>query len=184
MKMPMPTLIEIEFDLEAAAERAPSPSPRPVLMGLTRAELEALCAERSLPAFRGRQLAHWLYQKRARSYDAMTDLPRALREELARDYQIGHATIVQQQAAQDGTNKLLLELGDARRIETVLLPYADRTSVCISSQVGCPVGCVFCATATMGFGRNLTAGEMVDQVLAAAELADWASQFRAFPTSS
>src|SRR6185312_10003672 len=79
--------------------------------------------------------------------------------------------VVLTQAAADGTAKLLVELRDGKRIETVLLPYEDRTSVCISSQVGCPVGCVFCATATMGFARNLTAGEMVDQVLTADELA-------------
>src|SRR5262249_2075257 len=71
----------------------------------------------------------------------------------------------------DGTTKLLLELADGKAIETVLLPYPDRTSVCISSQVGCPVGCTFCATATMGFGRNLTAGEMVVQVLTAGDVA-------------
>jgi 23S rRNA (adenine2503-C2)-methyltransferase len=101
----------------------------------------------------------------------MTDLPRPLREALAREYDVGRATVTTMQSATDGTTKLLLHLRDGKPIETVLLPYADRTSVCISSQVGCPVGCVFCATATMGFGRNLTTGEMVDQVLTAGELA-------------
>lgn len=164
----MAALIEVTPDLESLPERA---APAPALLGSTRVELEALCAARSIPSFRGRQLAQWLYRKGAREYDAMTDLPRALRDELARDYRIGRALVTATQAAADGTTKLLLELSDGKRIETVLLPYPDRTSVCISSQVGCPVGCVFCATATMGFGRNLTAGEMVDQVLTADELA-------------
>jgi 23S rRNA (adenine2503-C2)-methyltransferase len=166
----MATLIEITSNLEAARESV-APAPRPALLGSTRAELEALCTSRSIPTFRGRQLAQWLYRKGARTYDAMTDLPRALREELARDYEIGRSAVALTQAAADGTTKLLLELRDKKQIETVLLPYPERTSVCISSQVGCPVGCVFCATATMGFGRNLTAGEMVDQVLTADEFA-------------
>jgi 23S rRNA (adenine2503-C2)-methyltransferase len=166
----MATLIDITSALESIPERA-GPAVPPVLLGSTRAELETLCTARAIPAFRGRQLAQWLYRKGARDYDAMTDLPRALREELARAHAIGRSVVATTQTATDGTTKLLLELQDRKRIETVLLPYADRTSVCISSQVGCPVGCVFCATATMGFGRNLTAGEMVDQVLTADEIA-------------
>jgi 23S rRNA (adenine2503-C2)-methyltransferase len=139
----------------------------PPLVGCDRAELEAFMQELGEPAYRGRQLAQWLYRRGARSFEEMTDLPASLRARLAAVAAVGRSTVAQQQTSSDGTAKLLLEEADGRRIETVLLPYEARTSVCISSQVGCPVGCVFCATATMGFGRNVTAGEMVDQVLTA-----------------
>jgi 23S rRNA (adenine2503-C2)-methyltransferase len=112
-----------------------------------------------------------MYQCGARDFATMSDLPNELRARLAREFWVGRSEVAESQAARDGTVKMLLELADERRIETVLLPYGDRTSVCISSQVGCPVGCVFCATATMGFARNLSAGEMVDQVLTAGERA-------------
>jgi 23S rRNA (adenine2503-C2)-methyltransferase len=139
------------------------------LVGLTRAELERLAVELGEPAYRGRQLAAWVYTRAARDFAEMTDLPAAFRARLAERASFGRSTVAARQTARDGTVKLLLRYPDGREIETVVLPYADRTSVCISSQVGCPVGCVFCATATMGFGRNLTAGEMVDQVLTARE---------------
>jgi 23S rRNA (adenine2503-C2)-methyltransferase len=144
---------------------------RVVLLGMDSAELAALAKELGEPEYRGRQLARWIYARGAREFAAMTDLPASLRARLAEEAEVGRAPVVAAQRAADGTTKLLLKLQDGRRIETVMLPYADRTSVCISSQVGCPVGCVFCATATMGFARNLTAGEMVDQVLAAGEAA-------------
>lgn len=139
------------------------------LVGKTRAELEAALAELKQPAFRGRQIARWLYTQGARSFAEMTDQPAALRERLAERFEIGRSEIVARQVSRDGTTKLLLRYPDGKEIETVVLPYADRTSVCISSQVGCAVGCVFCATATMGFARNLSAGELVDQVLTARE---------------
>jgi 23S rRNA (adenine2503-C2)-methyltransferase len=142
---------------------------RPPLVGKTRRELETLLAELGEPAYRGRQIARWLYARGARAFAEMTDQPAALRQKLTERCEVGRSEIVARQTARDGTTKLLLRFADRAEIETVVLPYADRTSVCISSQVGCPVGCVFCATATMGFGRNLTAGEMVDQVLHARE---------------
>lgn len=141
------------------------------LTGLTRAELQALAGRLGQPAYRGRQLAQWLYARGARSFAEMTDLPAALRARLDDEAVVGRSEILLRQQSRDGTVKLLLRYPDGKEIETVVLPYSDRTSVCISSQVGCPVGCVFCATATMGFARNLTAGEMVDQVLTAREQA-------------
>jgi 23S rRNA (adenine2503-C2)-methyltransferase len=140
-----------------------------VLLGQSAEELSAQMSRWAQPPYRGRQLARWIYQRRARSIAQMTDLPAALRSQLEADAVIGRSEIEASQRATDGTTKLLLRLSDGRKIETVLLPYPDRVSVCISSQVGCPVGCRFCATATMGFARNLTAGEMVDQVLTAAD---------------
>jgi 23S rRNA (adenine2503-C2)-methyltransferase len=175
------TMVESEVRAPEAARPA---EPLPVLsaprrlVGMDRAELQAFVQELGEPAYRGRQLAHWLYRRGARHFDEMTDLPAAFRAHLAEAAVIGRADLVTAQTSRDGTTKLLLEEPDARRIETVLLPYESRTSVCISSQVGCPVGCVFCATATMGFARNVTAGEMVDQVLAAQEAARAAGRER------
>jgi len=134
-----------------------------------RSELEEALAGLGQPGYRGRQVAQWLYARGARSFEEMTDLPVALRARLAGEFSIGRSELAYRQEAGDGTLKLLLRFPDGREIETVVLPYEDRTSVCISSQVGCPVGCVFCATATLGFTRNLTAGEMLDQVLTARE---------------
>jgi 23S rRNA (adenine2503-C2)-methyltransferase len=148
---------------------APKTESKPALVGLDRAELTALAARLGQPAYRGAQLAQWLYARGARSIGTMTNLSAAFRARLAEAATVGRSEVRLRQESRDGTVKLLVHLPDAREIETVVLPYSERTSVCISSQVGCPVGCVFCATATMGFGRNLTAGEMVDQVLTARE---------------
>ncbi|HEU4752250.1 MAG TPA: 23S rRNA (adenine(2503)-C(2))-methyltransferase RlmN, partial [Armatimonadota bacterium] len=134
------------------------PHTRRMLLGSTREELEELARSLGQPAYRGRQLAQWIYARGARSFDTMTDLPAAFRARLAEVSEIGRSEVLVRQDSRDGTAKLLLRFADGKEIETVVLPYADRTSVCISSQVGCPVGCVFCATATMGFGRNLTPG--------------------------
>jgi len=135
------------------------------LLGLDRAELIAVCKQLGQPAFRGRQIADWLYKKAARSIAEMTNLPAAMREELGRVTTLSRVEIVTASKAPDGTTKYLLKLADGETIESVLLPYADRVSVCVSTQVGCPAGCLFCATARCGFVRNLTAGEIVDQVL-------------------
>ncbi|MBI5831522.1 MAG: 23S rRNA (adenine(2503)-C(2))-methyltransferase RlmN [Armatimonadetes bacterium] len=139
------------------------------LLGLTTDQLVALAADLGQPAFRGKQLAKWLYERGARDFEAMTDLPKGLRAELAERYRVGRAPITGRHVAKDGTQKLLLELADGQRIETVALPWPDRVSVCVSSQTGCAIGCRFCATGYLGNGRNLTAGEMVDQMLAAGE---------------
>lgn len=146
-----------------------TPDQRASLLGKTSAELATLLGELGQPAYRGRQIARWLYARGARSFAEMTDQPAALRQRLEECCEIGRSEIVARQTARDGTTKLLLRFADGKEIETVVLPYEDRTSVCISSQVGCAVGCVFCATATMGFARNLTVGELVDQVLTARE---------------
>jgi 23S rRNA (adenine2503-C2)-methyltransferase len=143
----------------------------PVLVGMDRGELRALMGSLEQPPYRGDQLARWLYARGARRFEEMTDLPAALRTRLAESAVVGRSEIAARQQSRDGTVKLLLREADGREIETVVLPYEDRTSVCVSTQVGCPVGCVFCATATMGFGRNLTAGEIVDQALTAREQA-------------
>ncbi|WP_457636697.1 23S rRNA (adenine(2503)-C(2))-methyltransferase RlmN [Oceanithermus sp.] len=118
--------------------------------------------------YRKGQIASWLYKKGAREWEEMTDLPRRLREALAQEWRIGEFALVQAFPSTDGSVKYLFTLHDGQRTEAVYLPYKDRKTVCISSQVGCPAGCVFCATGRMGFGRNLTGPEILDQILAVA----------------
>lgn len=143
------------------------------LLGNNTAELERIAQSMGQQPFRGRQLATWLYRRRASTVEEMTDLPLEFREQLAHDYRVGRALIAHRDAAPDGTIKYLLQLADGEQVESVYLPYPDRVSVCLSSQVGCPAGCTFCATAQGGLARNMTAGEIVEQVLTlASENAD------------
>jgi 23S rRNA (adenine2503-C2)-methyltransferase len=213
------------------------------LLGLNTDELCAVVQEHGQPAYRGRQLAEWIYRHGARTFQEMGNLPDKLRASLGREYVVGRSEVVAVQRSRDGTIKLLLELKPKTRdqninihphpdplpsrerelllkgedkassfdrlrmsgeiegkiplnlplrkgeasfplrkrgikgdlvssmVETVGIPYADRFSCCLSTQVGCPVGCVFCATGLGGFTRSLTAGEIVDQVLAVQEAA-------------
>jgi 23S rRNA (adenine2503-C2)-methyltransferase len=117
------------------------------------------------PAWRAKAIRRWLFQRRAESFTDMTDLPRDLRDMLATDFTIWTTTIARHHRADDGTEKLLLALHDGQRIECVLLRDGDRRTVCISSQVGCAMGCVFCASGIDGVVRNLTTGEIVEQLL-------------------
>jgi 23S rRNA (adenine2503-C2)-methyltransferase len=135
------------------------------LIGKNTTELEEALTELGAPAFRGRQLMQALYKRHARSLDAVTDLPQNLRAQLAEQFDVAPCRLRSTSAAPDGTVKYLLDLRDDEVIESVFLPYPGRVSVCISSQVGCPMACSFCATGTEGLARNLTAGEIVDQVL-------------------
>ncbi len=121
--------------------------------------------ERGHPEYRGRQIRKWLFEKRADEFHEMTDLPSRLREELACDFRIWTAGIAKHNQAADGTEKLLLELSGGGRIECVLLRDGQRRSICISTQVGCAMGCAFCASGLEGVDRNLTAGEIVEQML-------------------
>jgi 23S rRNA (adenine2503-C2)-methyltransferase len=206
------------------------------LLGLNTEELCEVVQELGEPAYRGKQLAEWIYRRGARTFEEMTNLPDKLRASLSKGYVVGRSEVVAVQRSQDGTVKLLLELNDGAQgeiplnlplrkgeaggdaftkgeasfplrkrpsvnlplrkrltidlplrkrgikgdltftksegsslVETVGIPYADRFSCCLSTQVGCPVGCVFCATGLGGFTRNLTAGEIVDQVLSIQE---------------
>ncbi len=136
-----------------------------VLPGATRDEIREVMQELGQPAYRADQVAQWVYRHAVSSYDQMTNLPVALRHLLAERLPLRRLEVVRAQQSGDGTVKYLFALPDGERVEAVFLPYDDRTSVCISTQVGCAAGCRFCATAQMGFTRNLTAGEMVDEVL-------------------
>lgn len=121
------------------------------------------------PSFRAQQLTEWLYQRHASSYDEMTNLPTALRAALSERFPLTTPEIVNRQVSRDGTRKYLIEFDDGIRVETVAIPSrgGDRLTVCFSTQAGCAIGCAFCATGREGFARNLTPGEIIDQVLIA-----------------
>ncbi|MBA2579588.1 MAG: 23S rRNA (adenine(2503)-C(2))-methyltransferase RlmN [Thermoleophilaceae bacterium] len=127
--------------------------------------LERTLAERGEPGFRSRQVWEWV-ARGAASYEQMTNLPAALREELAVHVPLSSLTVSSEAHARDGTEKALFATADRRPVEAVLMRYRDgRRSLCLSSQSGCPLTCAFCATGTMKFGRNLTASEILDQAL-------------------
>lgn len=136
------------------------------LVGMSMEELEQFACSMGEKPFRGRQLFAWLYNKRARDFPEMTDISKPLRLRLAEVAEIGLLRIAAVVASRDrGTRKFLFELGDGERIESVYIREAERHTLCVSTQVGCALGCRFCATGRMGFRRNLSAGEIVDQVL-------------------
>ncbi len=132
--------------------------------------LEALTQSLGQPAYRGRQLFQWLYGKGVSTFEAMTNLPKTLRQTLTEVATLNVATRTTLQTARDGTAKGLYALSSGRHVEAVLIPDLDdegapkRLTVCVSSQVGCAMGCSFCATGLMGFQQNLTVGEIFDQV--------------------
>lgn len=142
-----------------------------VLPGATREEILQVVRELGQPAYRAEQVAQWVYRHAVGDYAQMTNLPLALRQSLAERLPLRRLQVVRAQESADGTVKYLFALADGEQVEAVFLPYDDRTSVCISSQVGCAAGCRFCATAQMGFSRSLTAGEMVDEVLTIGQMA-------------
>ncbi|WP_129631794.1 radical SAM protein [Candidatus Oscillochloris fontis] len=150
----------------------------PSLYDMNLSDLEALLRAWGQPAFRTRQIYRQLYLNLAADPAAMTDLPQALRERLAHESTLNPLHLVRSQVSADGlTRKALFALPDGVQIETVLMIYADRATVCVSTQAGCAMGCSFCATATLDLRRNLTAGEMVAQVLwASREVRNLASQ--------
>ena len=122
------------------------------------------------PEFRRTQLADWLYRHGVADYAGMTNLPASMREELAASYRVDPFVRADRFASYDGSVRYLFTLPDGKQTEAVYMPYAGRRTVCISSMVGCPAGCAFCATGAMGFGRNLTQGEIVAQLVVVARL--------------
>lgn len=137
------------------------------LVGCTLKEIESALAPLGEPRYRALQIARWIYQRRAAHFQEMTDLPQPLRERLEEAATLMRLRVAaRSEAPGDLTTKFQLDLPDGLAIETVLMGYDDgRRSVCVSTQVGCGMGCTFCATGMAGFVRNLTAGEIVDQVL-------------------
>lgn len=139
--------------------------PKPSLVGMTRGELKEALGDRSDANLRSKQIALHIYQRAVSDFSEMRDLPQALREELAEKYVVQPLFTASHRTSTDKVDKLLVHNGDQQVYECVLLPYENRVSCCISSQVGCPMGCKFCATGLGGFDRNLTAGEIVGQYL-------------------
>jgi len=134
------------------------------LHDLTTAELESTLAGAVSPKFRAKQIEEWMRVRGADSFDAMTNIPKELRARLAERFTLDFPRVVERtEPAGDGSRKYLFVLGDGQRIESVYMPMGDRTSVCLSSQAGCAVGCTFCVTGFFGAGRNLTPGEMLGQ---------------------
>jgi 23S rRNA (adenine2503-C2)-methyltransferase len=121
--------------------------------------------EHGQPAFRGAQVRTWIFEGRAGGFEEMSDLPKGLRAELAAEFGLWSSKVVRHLVSADGTEKLLLQLADGGQIECVLLREGERRSICISTQVGCAMGCVFCASGLEGVDRNLTSGEIVEQML-------------------
>jgi 23S rRNA (adenine2503-C2)-methyltransferase len=134
------------------------------LIGMDVEELRAILPPGE-PAFRARQIYEALYRRRAESLAELTELPAALRERLAAEYEAGRLKRAARFESRDGTRRYLLRLSDGKTVEAVFMPEEGRDTLCISTQVGCPVDCKFCLTALMGLERNLTAGEIVGQVL-------------------
>jgi 23S rRNA (adenine2503-C2)-methyltransferase len=138
--------------------------PRPDLRALPLDRLAGLLAELGERPFRARQLYRWLHQKGAAAVEEMTDLSRELRQELSRRARLTTLERASEQRSADGTIKWAWRTEDGKQVESVYLPEPERKTLCVSTQVGCAVGCTFCLTATMGLARNLTAAEIVDQV--------------------
>lgn len=139
------------------------------ILNLSLEELNEFILSLGEKKFRAAQVADWLYQHHAKSYDEMTNLSIAFRETLEETAPLTRSRIIEKQESNDGTRKYLIEMADGVCVETVGLPTADRLTVCMSSQAGCAMGCVFCATGQAGFTRNLTPGEMTEQVRLVAE---------------
>lgn len=136
------------------------------IKSLSHEELEELIVSWGYPKYRATQIEEWLYRRGASIISNLDNIPKDLRRKLDESFFIGNLELVDKQTSQDGTRKYLFKLSDGRLVETVGIPSPEknRLTVCFSSQVGCPMGCTFCATGRSGFMRNLTSGEMYDQV--------------------
>ena len=161
-----------------AGPRTPHPPVSGPLLGQSLESLEAWAVAEGQPAFRGRQLHEWLYRRGVHDVAAITVWPRAWRDSLRQRQEqegqplIGRLVEAHRRVAADGTTKLLLDTNDGLRLETVGIPSEDRLTVCVSSQVGCPMACRFCATGKEGLARSLALHEIVDQVLSVRETMD------------
>ena len=134
------------------------------LLGLTLTELREVAKELGMPAFAGGQMAEWLYKHRVRSIDQMTNLSKKNRERLAKAYEVGCAAPIDERHSVDGTVKYLFPAAQGKYVEAVYIPDGDRATLCVSSQVGCKMNCLFCQTGKQGFEGQLTTGEILNQV--------------------
>ena len=140
------------------------------LTELSLSQLETLAKEYNLPSYRAKQMARWIYKQYVQTVEQMTDLPKDFRASLADRANIGSLKSIKETRSKDGTIKVLFSLRDGKTIEANYMPYpmteeSFRSTICVSTQVGCATGCPFCATGQQGFERNLTPGEIIEQVL-------------------
>jgi 23S rRNA (adenine2503-C2)-methyltransferase len=140
------------------------------IKSLSKLQLEQFITVAGLPAFRAKQLLHWIYEKHAQSIEDITEFSKDLRERLSNKAYISNLAVLNRQVSVDGAEKILFGLQDGETIESVLILEADRVTLCISSQVGCAMGCKFCLTGAMGLKRNLKAHEIVDQIISASRI--------------
>ncbi|MCC9602515.1 23S rRNA (adenine(2503)-C(2))-methyltransferase RlmN [Stieleria sp. JC731] len=147
------------------SDREASGNERLHLLDFSLDQLQNWLKEHGQPKFRAKQIFNWLYQKRAQSFEQMSDLPKSLRQVLDQEFVVFKSQEAAVQTSRDGTDKLLVRLADGGEVECVLLRDGHRRSICVSSQVGCAMGCVFCASGLDGVDRNLTRGEIVEQML-------------------
>jgi 23S rRNA (adenine2503-C2)-methyltransferase len=138
---------------------------KPRVYELDNRQLADWCESRGFPKYRAEQIRRWIFGRRVNEFADMHDLPAALRAKLAEEFSLLGARVEKHLVASDRTEKLLLQLHDGQFIECVLMRETDRRTVCISTQVGCAMGCVFCASGLLGLKRNLTTGEILEQVL-------------------
>ncbi len=135
------------------------------LIGVDQGELQEYFKVMGYEPYRVKQVLEWIYSKKVRSVDEMTNLSKKLREEVKREFYISNLVLMNRQESQDGTQKFLFELEDRKQIESVLIPEGNRSTLCLSTQVGCKFYCSFCYTGKSGFVRNLTTGEIINQIL-------------------
>ena len=147
-------------------------SGRPNLKDYSLERLRERFAGEGLPAYRADQIAGWVYQRGVEDFAEMSDLDRALRERLQAEWQVRCLEVERLDRSTDGPLKAILRADDGAQVESVLIPEADRTTLCVSTQVGCAMACTFCATGALGFTRNLTAAEIIEQVCRMRELLD------------
>ncbi|MBD5273924.1 MAG: 23S rRNA (adenine(2503)-C(2))-methyltransferase RlmN [Bacteroides sp.] len=138
---------------------------KPKLIGMTLAELQDVAFRGKMPKFVGKQLAEWLYDKKVTDFESMANISKKNKEWLAANYEIGREAPARQSKSSDGTVKYLFNVGNGNAIESVYIPDKDRATLCVSSQVGCKMNCYFCATGKLGFKANLTAAQIMNQIL-------------------
>ena len=146
------------------------PKKKKLLKGLTLQELEDYFIENGEPQFRGEQVFNWMYNHLSGDFNEMLNLPKSLRKKLDEEAEINSLSYVDSEVSSEtGTKKFIFSTKENHKIESVIIPEEKRTTLCVSTQIGCPLDCVFCATGLMGYKKNLTAGEIFDQYLLAAK---------------
>ena len=165
LSMQLPIIATASPIIDGVPIGSAAPNPRRLLLDLTRAELVEWLGTKGYPSFRADQIRRWIFGKRVNDFSEMHDVPATLRAELGENFRLFASEIARHQVSSDRTEKLLLQLSDGEYTECVLMREEDRRTVCISTQVGCAMGCVFCASGLLGVKRNLSMGEILDQFL-------------------